>query len=437
MVALYRELLAGGGVKPGGSLGHVARYTMDDILGESPRILEAKALAQKMARTDGTVLLLGESGVGKEMFAQAIHNASRRAGRPFVAVNFSALPETLMESELFGYEEGAFTGARKGGKAGLLELADGGTVFLDEIGDASPAVQVRLLRVLQEKQILRVGGTRVRSLDIRVIAATHRDLAEMVESGQFRRDLYYRLAVFPLEIPPLRERLEDVFRLFLHFLGDAGRFRFDPRLRQWLTAYSWPGNVRELQNCALYVQGVAEGKVGFAELPPTLRRALAGASGASGAGVSPDGVSAASPAAKGATDAGTAGTAGTAAARSARSRDAGARKGAAGAARSTGMDAKGEARDAGVGRDLGWLDGQPVLLEILVLLAEAGPTRGGLGRRALAERVTSERLTAEQVRSRLKVLQELGLVAPARGRQGTMITPFGLEYLQRRHGARK
>ncbi|MCL6518036.1 MAG: sigma 54-interacting transcriptional regulator, partial [Alicyclobacillus sp.] len=237
--------------------GHVARYTLEDILGESPRIREAKALAEKMAKSDGTVLLLGESGVGKELFAQAIHNASPRAGRPFVAVNFSALPESLMESELFGYEEGAFTGARKGGKAGLLELADGGTVFLDEIGDATPAVQVRLLRVLQEKQILRVGGTKVRSLDIRVIAATHRDLDAMAASGQFRRDLYYRLAVFPLVIPPLRDRPEDVFRLFLHFLGDPGRYRLDPRLRQWLTSYSWPGNVRELQNCALYARGVA------------------------------------------------------------------------------------------------------------------------------------------------------------------------------------
>lgn len=206
---------------------------------------------------------MGETGTGKELFAQAIHNASRRQGQPFVAINCAAVPENLLESELFGYEEGAFTGARKKGKPGLFELAHGGTIFLDEIGDIAQAIQIKLLRVLQQKEIMRVGGQHTIPIDVRVIAATNRNLLAAVQEGTFRADLYYRLNVLPLYLPPLRERKEDIPVLLRDMLFKANRTlaRYAPVIaREILThlpAYSWPGNVRELQNIAERIMALA------------------------------------------------------------------------------------------------------------------------------------------------------------------------------------
>lgn len=190
--------------------GHVARYTMDHIQGDSQIIKDLKPIARKMARSSSTVLVTGESGTGKEVFAQAIHNASDRANKPFIVVNCSALSPSLLESELFGYEEGAFTGAKKGGKIGMFEMADKGTIFLDEIGEMPYELQAKLLRVLMEREVMRVGGIDVIKVDVRVIAATNKNLLKLIEEGQFREDLYYRINVLPLPLPALRERKEDI-----------------------------------------------------------------------------------------------------------------------------------------------------------------------------------------------------------------------------------
>ena len=199
--------------------GHVAKYSLSDIAGCSKAIRQTMELARRIARSDSTVLIHGESGSGKELFAHAIHLLSNRKNGPFVTVNFTALPETLLESELFGYDEGAFTGARKGGKHGLFEEAHGGTIFLDEIGDASLAIQAKILRVLEDKRIRRIGGTKSIAVDVRVIAATNKDLLALISKGSFREDLYYRLSVLRLSIPPLRERKDDVPFLVDHFLS--------------------------------------------------------------------------------------------------------------------------------------------------------------------------------------------------------------------------
>jgi transcriptional regulator of acetoin/glycerol metabolism len=198
--------------------GNRAKYTFEDIIGESKAIRDAIKLAQQSARTISPVLLQGESGTGKELFAQAIHNYGAAKDRPFVALNCAAIPKELIESELFGYEEGAFTGARKGGHPGKFEIADTGTIFLDEIGDMPIETQVKLLRVLQENAVTRIGGHRERNIDVRVIAATHRDLSKAVEEGKFRLDLFYRINVIPIHIPPLRERNGDVVLLAKHLI---------------------------------------------------------------------------------------------------------------------------------------------------------------------------------------------------------------------------
>lgn len=231
-----------------------ARYTWEDIIGDSPVLGLAKEQAMRAAETPATVLLRGESGTGKELFAHAIHNASRRRAGQFVRVNCAALAESLLESELFGYEEGAFTGAVKGGKKGLFEEADGGTVFLDEIGDISQSLQSKLLRVLQEKEIVRVGGTNSIAVDVRVIAATNVNLELKVHSRNFREDLYYRLNVIPIFIPPLREHKEDIRPLAGHIIlklnQEFGRqvgLVAEDAIQDLLT-YDWPGNVRELEN---------------------------------------------------------------------------------------------------------------------------------------------------------------------------------------------
>lgn len=234
------------------------RCTLDDIIGQSPAFLEVKEKVRRVASTDSTVLIRGESGTGKELFARAIHEHSHRRRGPFIAINCSAIPESLLESELFGYEEGAFTGARKGGKPGKFELADGGTLFLDEIGDMPLHLQAKILRVLENKSVERVGGTKPRLVDVRIVAATHRDLEAMMEHHEFRQDLYYRLSVIPVNISPLRERKEDI-PLLVNYLINKYNKKFNLNIRgvteevmERLMAYSWPGNVRELENVIEY-----------------------------------------------------------------------------------------------------------------------------------------------------------------------------------------
>jgi transcriptional regulator, propionate catabolism operon regulatory protein len=235
------------------SKGFLAKSMIEDIIGQSKTILQAKAKAKIYARTDSTVMITGESGTGKELFAQGIHNASARFGKPFVAINCAAFPETLLESELFGYEEGAFTCARKGGKQGLFEMAHGGTIFLDEIAEMPIILQTRLLRVLEEKEVIHIGGERILHVDIRVIAATNKDLARIVAKGFFREDLYYRLNVLNLHVPPLREHPEDIPLIVSKFIAELVPDL--PKKDIWTISrhplminYSWPGNVRELRN---------------------------------------------------------------------------------------------------------------------------------------------------------------------------------------------
>ncbi len=234
--------------------GLVARHTFDDLVGKSPLLKDAVERAKKFAAANATVLICGESGTGKELFAQSIHNESKRQKGPFVAVNCAALPENLLESELFGYEEGAFTGAKKGGKSGLFEIAHGGTIFLDEIGEMTLPVQARLLRVLQEREMMRLGSDRVIPVDVRIIAATNYNLAQEVKKGKFRSDLYHRLEVLNLDLPPLRARKEDIGLLAGHFvkLFSLQEGKPVPDLTRTalerLEKYDWPGNVRELQN---------------------------------------------------------------------------------------------------------------------------------------------------------------------------------------------
>jgi propionate catabolism operon transcriptional regulator len=234
-----------------------ARYELSHLTGTSPAVLSAKARAEHCARSQATVLITGESGTGKELLAQGIHNASSRRRQPFVAINCAAFPETLLEGELFGHEEGAFTGARRGGRAGLFEAAHTGTIFLDEVGEMPVSLQTRLLRVLQEREILRIGATEPIPIDVRVIAATHRDLKAQVAAGAFRSDLYYRLNILGLSLPALRDRLEDLPMLFANLLDKVATRVGLPATpvaavaREVLahgTAYAWPGNVRELEN---------------------------------------------------------------------------------------------------------------------------------------------------------------------------------------------
>jgi DNA-binding NtrC family response regulator len=236
------------------------RYSHPNVVARSPKMQEVLATVERVAPTNATVLLGGESGVGKDLIARAIHEKSRRASGPFLKINSTAIPENLLESELFGFEKGAFTGAIAS-KPGKFELADKGTLFLDEIGDVPPATQVKLLRVLQEREFERLGGTKTVKVDVRLMAATNRDLREALEQGTFREDLYYRLNVVPIDIAPLRDRKEDIpdlANLFIARCGETGKHieGITPQAMQILVNYHWPGNVRELQNiveraCAL------------------------------------------------------------------------------------------------------------------------------------------------------------------------------------------
>ncbi len=275
----------------------VARHTLSGIVGASPGIRRVRELSERYARTDATVLVTGESGTGKEMVAQGIHGASRRREHPFVAVNCAAFPETLLESELFGYEEGAFTGSRRGGRPGLFEAAHLGTIFLDEVGDVPLTLQTRLLRVLQEREVLRLGSNDPTPVDVRVIAATHRDLREEIAAARFREDLYYRLDILRVHIPPLRERPGDVAdvaaellkrALLRHGAPEAHRRALELVLPR-LEGYAWPGNVRELENvlervAVLFADRAAADAVGVAEVRAAMpevfeRRGAAGEDG--------------------------------------------------------------------------------------------------------------------------------------------------------------
>ena len=249
--------------------GLVAKYYFKDVIGSERRILETLETAKKFSRVDSNIFIFGETGTGKELFAQSIHNASTRRGSPFIAINCAALSEDLLESELFGYVDGAFTGASKGGKTGLFELAHRGTVFLDEIGDISLKLQSRLLRVLQEREIRRIGHDRVIPIDIRIISASNKNLRELVNKGLFRDDLFYRLNVLQLTLPPLRERPRDVLDLCSHFIKTNEKkignrlHGFTPEAESVIVNYSWPGNVRELSNfcerlCVLSEEDIAD-----------------------------------------------------------------------------------------------------------------------------------------------------------------------------------
>ncbi len=231
--------------------GLVARATLDSMIARSKKMVEVKEKALRFATLGSTILLSGPTGVGKEMLAQSIHNLSPHRFGPFVAINCAALPENLLESELFGYEEGAFTGALKGGKPGLFELAHNGTLFLDEISEMSLSLQARILRAMQEREVLRIGGSSMIRVNVHIIAATNKDLRELVQKGAFREDLYYRITVLTLFVPPLRERPEDIPALALHFLNrlsslHPGPNSFTPDAMELLLQYAWPGNVREL-----------------------------------------------------------------------------------------------------------------------------------------------------------------------------------------------
>ncbi|MBI1999582.1 MAG: sigma-54-dependent Fis family transcriptional regulator [candidate division NC10 bacterium] len=246
------------------------------IIGKSPKMVELYKLISRVAVVDSTIMITGESGTGKELVARTIHGNSPRAGKPFMAINCGAIPEELLESELFGHVKGSFTGATAN-KAGLLEVARGGTVFLDEIAEMSPMLQVKLLRFLQDHIFRRVGGTEDMEVDVRMMAATNKDLTQLIQQGSFREDLYYRLNVIPVELPPLRERREDILVLATNFLGfyaaKAGRsaMEISPEAVQVLMAYSWPGNVRELENAIERAVALATtDEVQVENLPPSI-----------------------------------------------------------------------------------------------------------------------------------------------------------------------
>jgi PAS domain S-box-containing protein len=260
---------------------NAARFTFEQIVTADPLMEKIKKTAAKAAKGRSTILLRGESGTGKELFAHAIHAASARKDGPFITVNCAAIPEHLLESEFFGYEPGAFTGAERRGKIGKFDLANGGTLFLDEIGDMSPGLQAKLLRVLQDSEFYRVGGTERIRVDVRIIAATNRSLEQMVENGEFREDLFYRLNVISLDIPPLRERKGDVLLLARHCIKELNAqlgtsiTGIAPEAEEILLHYHWPGNVRELRNVMERAMTFAEhGKIQLLDLPDSMRRAV-------------------------------------------------------------------------------------------------------------------------------------------------------------------
>lgn len=355
--------------------GYIAKYTFSSLVCESEAMLRVIYMAQRIATTDLPSLILGESGTGKELLAHAIHRASWRQKQPFLAVNLSTIPDTLIDSEMFGYEEGAFTGAQKKGKPGFFELAHKGTIFLDEIGEIPPTVQVKLLRVLEQKEIMRIGGAKIIPIDVRIIAATNRNIKKMVENGTFRIDLYYRLCVVPLEIPPLRDRPEDIILLTKHFLSDyfGESPRFDNKLLDLLVSYDWPGNVRELKEvirfCALTSNN--DFKLFYNLLLQIMLSKIRSMSQDDETGL-------------------------------------------------VGLNqlkAKGNLRDF-----MG-------LLEELYLAEQKGER---IGRNSLRQRLLSKgiNLSDQQVRARMNYLKEIGSIQTGVGREGSFLTPYGLQLLR-------
>lgn len=353
--------------------GFVAKYTFKDIVGVSSALNEVLNISKKIAKTDLTVLIQGENGTGKELFAQAIHNASKRSKGPFVAVNFAALSESLMESELFGYEEGAFTGAKRGGKPGLFEQAHTGTIFLDEIGDASLSIQARLLRVLQEKEVMRVGGTGIIPVDVRIIAATNRNIEKLVEAGHFRKDLYFRLKVLHFKVPSLRDRKEDIPYLIKYFLEkQKSKKYFDEEVMDLLYKYSWPGNIRELENLINYLISVVDSQiVTVKDLPEEFK-------GISKEGMKKDNLY---------------------------------------------KDIEESLKNMANVQEFVW---------ILKELQVAKDNCLGVGRKRLVEKLKVYKVpfTEDKIRSRLKVLEEFNLVSVGKTRQGTVITDIGEMFLK-------
>lgn len=360
--------------------GYIAKYEFRDIWGVSASIQKCKQIASKIARTNLTVLIEGESGTGKELYASAIHNESMRRDGPFLAVNFSALPDELVESELFGYEEGAFTGAKKGGKLGLFEQANGGTIFLDEIGDISLKLQARLLRVLQEKEIMRVGGNKIIPIDVRVIAATNKNLLHMIELGTYRADLYHRLKILYLHLPELRNRKEDIPHLVECFLSQSGRsqIKLCPQVMDRLMQYNWYGNVRELKNTIDYMLAVCDGTAitlndmpdeSFFQRTHHERHSLSA----------------------------------SASAHSIRPGD--------------------------------WIRDLPAdkeeFLFILQTISSHNEQGESIGRKKIAEKTKQWKkdLTEQQMRTRLKLLDERGFIVTTRGRAGIKLTRSGMEFL--------
>lgn len=253
------------------------RYSFDDIIGQSPEMRKCVDLAKRISASNSSVLILGESGTGKELFARAIHNASNRAQGNFIAINCGAIPDTLLESELFGYEGGSFTGAKKEGNPGKFEMANGGTIFLDEIGDMPLNLQAKLLRVLQDREVVRIGDSRPIPIDVRIIAATNKDLEDLIDEGLFRRDLYYRINVIPIKIPPFRERREDMELMSEYLLRKHATLlgknieSIDSDTMDILKRHNWPGNVRELENVIEYAVNMETGKtLAAASLPSYL-----------------------------------------------------------------------------------------------------------------------------------------------------------------------
>jgi transcriptional regulator with PAS, ATPase and Fis domain len=376
----------------------VARYVFEDIIGRSPAMEKAIRSARRLAMSSTNVFIQGETGTGKELFAHAIHNASPMRNGPFVAHNIAALPEQLVQSELFGYESGAFTGARREGKVGLFELADKGTLFLDEIADMSPSVQVSLLRVLQEREITRVGGSDLIPVNVRVIAASNQDLSGAVREGRFRRDLYYRLCAFPLRIPPLRERPEDIPLLLEHFVMKYMKrpVHVDPVIIKKMMSWVWPGNVRELEEMVRYAASMAddagdfvayldrlipkEGRVAWdvPALPEANRLNRRAPSRGEGAGgLPPD------------------------------------------SAEDTALTLI----ESSVRRD-----------ELVAVLKAIGQNPRNSAGRATVARVLAANglgLTPGQVRQRLRYLTEIGLVRAGRGRRGSTLTDLGLKIVRR------
>lgn len=253
--------------------GYYSKYHFENIKGVHSKVIDAVNISKKVANSSSTVLLIGESGTGKELFAGSIHNYSNRKNKPFIAINCATLPESLLESELFGYEEGSFTGAKKGGKIGVFEKANGGTLFLDEIGEMPMNLQARLLRALQEKEIMRVGGDSIINVDVRIIAASNKDLAQMVEIGSFRNDLYYRLNVFQVNLPSLREHKSDIEILTNYFLDIFNdKRKIDKSFTAFCLNYDWPGNVRELRNTIEYMLKISNNSLKIDNLPNHLKK---------------------------------------------------------------------------------------------------------------------------------------------------------------------